>query len=146
MAAGLDTIEELFHRVLAADTVDEREAVLSSARPSERLGVERLLTAHEACGDFFHVATGSPIGERPGSRVGRFELTRQIGEGGFAVVFSAEQSTPVHRTVALKIIKPGMDSRQVIARFNAERQALAMMNHPHIARVFDAGTTDAGRP
>ena len=70
----------------------------------------------------------------------------QIGEGGMGLVFVAEQQQPVRRKVALKIIKPGMDSRQVIARFEAERQALALMDHPNIARVFDAGTTDSGRP
>src|SRR5207237_7512244 len=70
----------------------------------------------------------------------------QIGEGGFGVVYMAEQDKPVHRRIAFKIIKPGMDSAQVIARFEAERQALAMMDHQNIAKVYDAGTTDAGRP
>ena len=85
--------------------------------------------------------------EQPGSVIaGRYKLLEQIGEGGFGIVFMAEQQEPVRRKVALKIIKPGMDSRQVIARFQAERQALALMDHPHIARVFDAGTTPSGRP
>ncbi|MEZ6073228.1 MAG: serine/threonine-protein kinase [Pirellulales bacterium] len=78
--------------------------------------------------------------------IGPYKLLEQIGEGGFGVVYMAEQVEPVRRRVALKIIKPGMDSRQVIARFEAERQALAMMDHPNIARVFDAGTTETGRP
>jgi serine/threonine protein kinase len=73
-------------------------------------------------------------------------LREQIGEGGFGVVYVAEQEKPVRRKVALKVIKPGMDTREVVARFEAERQALAMMDHPHIAKVLDAGTTDAGRP
>jgi serine/threonine protein kinase len=84
--------------------------------------------------------------EKPGQRIGRYKLLKQIGEGGCGVVYLAEQEEPVRRHVALKIIKLGMDTRSVIARFEAERQALAMMNHPHIAKVFDAGATDTGRP
>jgi serine/threonine protein kinase/WD40 repeat protein len=87
-----------------------------------------------------------PIAERPGTVIGPYKLLQQIGEGGFGVVFLAEQERPVQRRVALKIIKPGMDSRQVVARFEAERQALAMMDHPNIARVLDAGTTETGLP
>jgi tetratricopeptide (TPR) repeat protein len=87
-----------------------------------------------------------PITERPGSRIGPYKLLQQIGEGGMGVVFMAEQEKPVHRKVALKIIKPGMDSGQVIARFDAERQALALMDHQNIARVLDAGATAGGRP
>jgi serine/threonine-protein kinase len=82
--------------------------------------------------------------EQPGAVIGPYKLLQQIGEGGFGVVFLAEQERPVKRRVALKIIKPGMDTRQVIARFEAERQALAMMDHPNIAKVHDAGTTGAG--
>ncbi len=82
-----------------------------------------------------------PLAERPGTVIGPYKLLQQIGEGGMGVVFMAEQTEPIQRTVALKIIKPGMDTRQVIARFEAERQALAMMDHPNIARVIDAGTT-----
>ena len=90
--------------------------------------------------------TVAPIGERPGDRIGPYHLLEQIGEGGFGVVFKAEQERPVRRLVALKVIKLGMDTREVVARFEAERQALAMMDHPNIARVFDAGSTAAGRP
>ena len=86
------------------------------------------------------------ITERPGTVIGPYKLLQQIGEGGMGVVFMAEQTEPIQRTVALKIIKPGMDTRQVIARFEAERQAVAMMDHPNIAKVLDAGTTDSGRP
>src|SRR5882672_6943421 len=84
--------------------------------------------------------------EKVGDRIGRYKLLQQIGEGGYGVVYMAEQELPVRRRVALKVIKLGMDTKQVIARFEAERQALALMDHPNIARVFDAGATDAGRP
>jgi serine/threonine protein kinase len=84
--------------------------------------------------------------EKPGAQVGPYKLLQQIGEGGMGVVYMAEQTEPIERRVALKIIKPGMDTRQVIARFEAERQALAMMDHPNIAKVLDAGMTDSGRP
>jgi serine/threonine protein kinase len=87
----------------------------------------------------------SPSGG-PGTRIGPYKLLQAIGEGGFGIVYMAEQDRPVHRRVAVKIIKPGMDSAQVIARFEAERQALALMDHQNIAKVFDAGTTDSGRP
>src|SRR6202008_2656183 len=78
--------------------------------------------------------------------IGPYKLLQQIGEGGMGTVFMAEQTRPVERMVAVKIIKPGMDSHQVISRFEAERQALAMMDHPNIAKVHDAGTTDSGGP
>ncbi len=91
-------------------------------------------------------AVDAPCTEAPGSVIGPYKLLEQIGEGGFGVVFMAEQQQPVRRKVALKVIKPGMDSRQVVARFEAERQALALMDHPNIARVFDGGETATGRP
>src|SRR5262249_35301242 len=84
--------------------------------------------------------------ERPGTVIGPYKLLEQIGEGGFGVVFMAEQSQPVRRKVALKVLKPGMDTRQVVARFEAERQALAIMDHPNIAKVHDGGATPLGRP
>ena len=87
-----------------------------------------------------------PITEGPGTRIGPYKLREKIGEGGMGVVYLAEQEKPVRRRVALKIIKPGMDTEQVVARFEAERQALAIMDHPSIARVFDAGATETGRP
>ncbi len=117
--------------------------------------VESLLEAHDAASNFMvHPAIGDDatalhqpfIAERPGTIIGPYKLLQQIGEGGMGVVFMAEQTEPIKRTVALKIIKPGMDTRQVIARFEAERQALAMMDHANIAKVFDAGTTHSGRP
>src|SRR5438270_250516 len=87
-----------------------------------------------------------PVPEGPGSRIGPYKLLQQIGEGGFGVVYMAEQQEPVRRKVALKIIKPGMDTKEVIARFESERQALALMDHPNIARVLDAGATESARP
>src|SRR5208337_4561021 len=86
------------------------------------------------------------LSERTGSRIGLYKLLQKIGEGGMGTVWMAEQTQPVRRKVAVKLIKPGMDSAQVIARFEAERQALAMMDHPNIAKVHDAGTTASGRP
>jgi WD40 repeat protein/serine/threonine protein kinase len=117
-----------------------------------RARVEELLCAHQDAGNFLGdpdelgAAWDEPMGERPGAVIGPYKLLEQIGEGGFGVVYMAEQQQPVRRKVALKVIKPGMDSKQVVARFEAERQALALMDHSHIARVLDAGATDSGRP
>jgi serine/threonine protein kinase len=118
-----------------------------------RAKVEKLLRAQAEMGSF-HESPGStlpatvdhPSSERPGTVIGGYKLLQQIGEGGMGVVWMAEQEKPVRRLVALKIIKPGMDSALVIARFEAERQALALMDHPNIAKVLDAGSTDSGRP
>ena len=113
--------------------------------------VESLLAAHEQAGDFMQttVLPGAmpvvPV-ERAGDRIGRYKLLEPIGEGGFGVVWMAEQEEPVRRRVALKIIKLGMDTREVVARFEAERQALALMDHPNIAKVFDGGASETGRP
>jgi WD40 repeat protein/serine/threonine protein kinase len=134
-----------------------RAAYLDQACGSDadlRRQVEALLRAHDASGSppegpaCQPQATSdyAPSVERPGMVIGPYKLLEQIGEGGFGLVFVAEQQHPVRRKVALKVIKPGMDSRDVIARFEAERQALALMDHPNIAHVFDAGTTDNGRP
>src|SRR5207248_516349 len=87
-----------------------------------------------------------PPTEKPGDKIGRYKLLQQIGEGGCGIVYMAEQEEPVRRRVALKVIKLGMDTRQVIARFEAERQALALMDHPNIAKIYDAGVTDAPLP
>src|SRR4030095_15413382 len=86
------------------------------------------------------------VTEKPGDKIGRYKLREQIGEGGCGVVYVADQEEPVRRRVALKVIKIGMDTKCVIARFDAERQALAIMDHPNIAKVLDAGATEAGRP
>src|SRR5437660_392276 len=117
-----------------------------------RQRVEELLQAHRDAGGFLGGAENpeatrdDPITERPGTVIGPYNLLQQIGEGGMGTVFMAEQTHPVRRKVALKVIKAGMDTRQVIARFEAERQALAMMDHLNIARVLDVGATDTGRP
>src|SRR5678809_75903 len=87
-----------------------------------------------------------PPSEKPGDIIGHYKIREKLGEGGCGIVYMAEQAEPVRRRVALKVIKLGMDTKQVIARFEAERQALALMDHPHIAKVLDAGTTDTGRP
>jgi serine/threonine protein kinase/WD40 repeat protein len=118
-----------------------------------RARVVQLLQAHQGMGsinggggDSRLVTMDEPGREKPGAIIGPYKLLQEIGEGGMGTVFMAEQSQPVQRKVALKIIKPGMDTRQVVARFEAERQALALMDHPNIARVLDAGTTESGRP
>src|SRR4029077_17486255 len=116
-----------------------------------RAEVEALLRAHAQSGDLLDlpeqpaVTVDDPVRERPGTVIGPYKLLQPIGEGGMGTVFMAEQTQPVQRKVALKVIKAGMDSRQVIARFEAERQALAMMDHVNIARVFDGGATESGR-
>ena len=94
-----------------------------------------------------HMAAGGmPLVEQPGDMIGHYKLREQIGEGGFGTVWVADQEKPVRRRVALKVIKMGMDTKEVITRFEQERQALAMMDHPNIAKVLDAGTTQTGRP
>ncbi len=116
--------------------------------------VETLLESHDQAGDFLEtpilgphsLPDDTPVSEGPNSTIGRYKLLEKIGEGGMAVVYMAEQEQPIRRKVALKIIKLGMDTRQVIARFEAERQALALMDHPSIAKVLDAGATETGRP
>ena len=92
------------------------------------------------------IPRASATADVAGTIIGPYKLMEQIGEGGMGVVYVAEQTQPVRRKVALKVIRPGMDSRQVVARFEAERQALAMMDHPNIAKIFDGGVTDSGRP
>jgi serine/threonine protein kinase/Tfp pilus assembly protein PilF len=135
----------------------ERSAYLERACQADdqlRQRVEGLLKAHDQVGGFLELPAPEavpedwegPIGEKPGDRIGRYKLLQQIGEGGYGVVYMAEQEEPVRRQVALKIIKPGMDTKSVMARFEAERQALALMDHPNIAKVFDAGATESGRP
>src|SRR5579871_231455 len=137
--------------------VGERAAYLDRACGDDaelRRQVESLLSAHFRAGGFLEAPPLTPTltdegprpPEGPGSIVGPYRLLEVIGEGGMGVVYMAEQTEPVRRKVALKIIKPGMDSRQVVARFEAERQALSMMDHPNIAKVLDAGTTASGRP
>jgi eukaryotic-like serine/threonine-protein kinase len=155
---------ELFLEALEKAEGTEREAFLAgigSEDPVLRAAVEELLRNHK--NDDFMEPPRSPgqrdarpasadeatvmvAGERPGDQIGPYKLLQQIGEGGVGIVFMAEQEVPVRRRVALKVLRPGMDSRSVIARFESERQALALMDHPNIARVLDAGSTPAGRP
>jgi eukaryotic-like serine/threonine-protein kinase len=147
---------EIFDEAVEIEDIPLRRAFLDRACQDDaalRRRVEALLEAHAAASGsegFLGGKDGStvriPADREEPIRVGRYRLLQKIGEGGCGLVFMAEQTEPVRRRVALKIIKPGMDTRQVLARFEAERQALAMMDHPNIARVLDAGATDAGRP
>jgi serine/threonine protein kinase len=138
--------------------VGERAAFLERACAGDdalRQKIEALLRSNDRAGGFLEKPADATIGEvrikatageKAGDQVGRYKLVQQIGEGGCGVVFLAEQQEPVVRRVALKVVKPGMDTKSVIARFEAERQALALMDHPNIAHVFDAGATASGRP
>jgi eukaryotic-like serine/threonine-protein kinase len=155
MSADPKRVRDLFLAAAELPAAD-RAAYLSANDGGDaelRAAVERLLAAHEQPAPVLlrpapgvPTADYAPITETVGTKIGPYKLMEQIGEGGFGLVFVAEQTEPVRRKVALKVIKPGMDSRQVIARFQAERQALAMMDHPNIARVLDAGATESGRP
>src|SRR6266446_2693830 len=150
-------LEAVFFATLEKGSPQERAAYLDeacAADPDLRRRVEKMLTAQAQAGSFLEqpalspvvTADEQPVRERPGTVIGPYKLLEQIGEGGFGVVFMAEQQEPIRRKVALKVLKPGMDTRQVIARFEAERQALALMDHPNIAKVLDAGQTTSGRP
>jgi WD40 repeat protein/serine/threonine protein kinase len=150
------TERELFIAALRQPDEPARAAFLEGACADQRLRerVESMLRDHEQLGSFLEVPASPPaatadyqqVPEGPGTVIGPYKLLEVIGEGGFGVVFMAEQQQPIRRKVALKVLKPGMDSRQVIARFEAERQALALMDHPNIAKVLDAGQTSSGRP
>lgn len=149
---------DIFIEAIQQSDPAQRAALLDDACRGDaalRAHVERLLVEHDRQESFILDspaagldATGDTprLSERPGALIGPYKLLQQIGDGGMGVVFMAEQTQPIHRTVALKVIKAGMDTRQVIARFEAERQALAMMDHVNIAKVLDAGTTDSGHP
>src|SRR5262245_3299449 len=147
---------DVFIAALQRETAADRLAFLDEACAGDstvRRRVEDLLQVHRDAGSFLEAPSSQVIatrdeanGEGPGTVIGPYKLLQPIGEGGMGTVWMAGQTEPVQRRVALKVIKPGMDSRQVIARFEAERQALAMMDHPNIAKVLDAGATDAGRP
>jgi WD40 repeat protein/serine/threonine protein kinase len=156
MAETVTPEEAIFQAALEIHAADQRSAYLEAACGDQielQRRVEALLRRYEEAEGpldrlgFNPLATADyPLTEHPGTVIGPYKLLQQIGEGGMGTVYMAEQTQPVQRKVALKIIKPGMDSRQVIARFEAERQALALMDHPHIAKVLDAGTTETGRP
>jgi serine/threonine protein kinase/tetratricopeptide (TPR) repeat protein len=151
--ASADRLIDVFNEAKARLTEAERQRFVAEAcadDPELKQQVLSLLQAHEGAAKFLQPAplffSTVLITEKPGDRIGRYKLLQKIGEGGCGVVYMAEQEEPVRRRVALKVIKLGMDTKSVIARFEAERQALALMDHPNIAKVFDAGATDTGRP
>jgi len=165
-------LRSIFADALEIDAAQQRAEFLSRACGTDtalRRDIEELLRAEAASGSFLPDQPGPgdaqailspgagasafafsplpvPITEKPGDLIGRYKLLQKIGEGGCGVVYMAEQEEPIRRKVALKVIKLGMDTKSVVARFEAERQALALMDHPNIARVLDAGATAAGRP
>src|SRR5208282_1026336 len=152
--------EALFRAAVELPPGAGRRAFLDQAcagDPALRQRLEALLAAHDEPDEL--LPTGAPAAkatmklnvpdapdEAVGQTLGRYKLMERLGEGGCGVVYVAEQTEPVRRRVALKVIKLGMDTKAVVARFEAERQALAMMDHPNIAKVLDAGTTESGRP
>jgi serine/threonine protein kinase/tetratricopeptide (TPR) repeat protein len=148
--------EAIFLEALQKPSPEERATFLDAACAGNaelRRSVELLLKAADKAGSFLEspaarpvLTVDGPISERPGTVIGPYKLLQEIGEGGFGTVFMAEQTQPVQRKVALKVIKAGMDTKQVIVRFEAERQALAIMDHVNIARVLDAGATETGHP
>jgi hypothetical protein len=146
--------EAIFTVASEMESADERSAYLDRVCAGHALArrrIEDLLSAHFRPDGFLNNAVAAwnaelaveeprPGGVIPGTVIGPYKLLEQIGEGCMGLVFMAEQTHPVRRKVALKVLKPGMETRQVVARFEAERQALAMMDHPHIAKIYDAGT------
>ena len=145
--------ETLFHEA-RQKPVGERTAFLQQACGDDdalRVRIESLLQADDNPDSLLEpklpaTSASSSLSEAPGQLIGPYKLLQQIGEGGMGTVYMAEQTEPIRRKVALKIIKLGMDTRQVIARFEAERQALALMDHPNIAKMLEAGATDTGQP
>ena len=164
MSDNKKQLEGLFVAALDLEPGEERDVYLAKACEGDselRQRVEKLLKAHNKAGTFLTQSSGqstetdetnevptaeTPFSEGIGTVIGEYKLLQKIGEGGFGVVYMAEQRKPVVRRVALKIIRFGMDTKQVVARFEAERQALALMEHPNIAKVLSGGTTDTGRP
>ncbi|MEK7684489.1 MAG: protein kinase [Verrucomicrobiota bacterium] len=149
----------IFNEALEIEGARQRAEYLAKVCGSDaalRQKIEELIAADAAAGGFLEsrgqpspdltTVLGADLTEKPGDRIGRYKLLQQIGEGGCGVVYMAEQEEPVRRRVALKVIKLGMDTKNVVARFEAERQALALMDHPNIAKVLDAGATETGRP
>jgi hypothetical protein len=156
MPPAVPSIESILASAVELRSAAERRQFVEQACGGDaelQRRVEELIENHFRAGSFLEspapdlsATAAESAREGPGTVIGPYKLLQQLGEGGMGAVFMAEQAHPVQRRVALKIIKPGMDSRQVIARFEAERQALALMDHPHIAQVHDGGTTDSGRP
>src|SRR5262245_61248651 len=157
MNAEFRRVKEIFLAAVEKPDAAERDAYLHEACGQDealRRRVDALLARHVQAGSFLEppapnpgvTAEEQPVREGPGTRIGAYKLLEQIGEGGFGMVFLAEQQAPLRRKVALKVLKPGMDTRQVVARFEAERQALALMDHPNIATGVDGGAAPTGRP
>jgi serine/threonine protein kinase len=155
IVANADRIIDLLHDAKAKPAGAERDHFLAEACRHDVALKEQILSlleadANQGDSNFLNIGRlirpAIPAAEKPGDRIGRYKLLEQIGEGGCGIVYVAEQEEPVRRRVALKVVKLGMDTKQVIARFDAERQALAMMDHPNIAKVLDAGATESGRP
>jgi eukaryotic-like serine/threonine-protein kinase len=152
MMSNTDRLIELFSEAKARPEGAERDRFLAESCRDDlemKAQIFSLLDAQERAGDFLANPFGQQetvAAEQPGDTIGAYKLRERLGEGGCGVVYAAEQETPVRRLVALKIIKLGMDTKAVVARFEAERQALAVMDHPNISRVLEAGATDTGRP
>jgi serine/threonine protein kinase len=157
MCAEYKDEEKIFYTAIELKSPAQRQAYLKQVcRDDANLlaRIQALLAVHDSKESVLEVTAASlnlsineeHLSEGPGSTIGRYKLLEKIGEGGMAVVYMAEQTEPIRRKVALKIIKLGMDTKQVIARFEAERQALAILDHPNIAKVLDAGATETGRP
>src|SRR5262245_26906308 len=154
MSVVKKSLRAIFDEASEIETGEQRRTYLDEACQGDavlRANVEELLRAHETAGGFLanpkrETTATAQVAEHEGDSIGRYKLLQKIGEGGCGVVYMAEQLEPVRRRVAFKIIKQGMDTRSVIARFEAERQAVALMDHPSIAQVFDAGATNTGRP
>src|SRR5262245_32447151 len=156
MPANLQKARELFLHAVGKLSPDQWDGYIAQAcvgDPELAEQVRHFLQVHREAGSFLEspaaglvCTVDEPVTERSGTVIGPYKLLEPVGEGGMGTVWMAEQKEPIQRRVAVKVIKAGMDSKQVLARFEAERQALALMDHPNIARVLDAGTTDAGRP
>src|SRR5262249_32652255 len=149
-------LESIFAAAVEISSEAERRRFVDQACAGDtelKQRVDEMVGNHFRAGSFLEPPTVGPVAsadeaidDHSGTLIGPYKLLEQIGEGGFGFVFMAEQQEPIRRNVALKILKPGMDSKQVIARFEAERQALALMDHPNIAKVLDAGQTRSSRP
>ncbi|HSI12622.1 MAG TPA: serine/threonine-protein kinase, partial [Chthoniobacter sp.] len=151
MSTPASRLESLFEGAIAHGSTEARASYLDRECPDAamRRELESLLAAHDNPDSVFTTKTvrlEPPPAEGVGTVIGRYKLLESLGEGGFGSVWLAEQREPVRRKIALKLIKLGMDTKQIVARFEAERQALALMDHPNIAKVIDAGATDTGRP
>src|SRR5262245_6401053 len=156
MPTNLNRAKSIFLNAAERPAGPDRDAYLAAACGPDaelRREVNELLSHHARAGSFLDRTDGSPTidapaapAEAPGAVIGRYKMVELLGEGGMGSVWLAQQQEPVKRLVAVKVIKAGMDTKTVLARFEAERQALALMDHPNIAKVLDAGATPGGRP